>query len=222
MARRRCRRWRGRCSTPGTTSTSPDGTSPRISNWCAASHRPCWARYSLSWPSGWTFGSSCGRERRFRRSIRRDPRSATGSATSCAGTRIHCEPDPREHPFHCHHEKTIVIDGTVAFVGGIDMTDDCRRPLRLTGASGPPPARVARRRSSVGRSGRGRCRRALQHALAGAERRAPCRRRGAGVNRRADRSSGPDDRRGHVRQRPPRGLQRFSRAIRARFAQPGI
>jgi phosphatidylserine/phosphatidylglycerophosphate/cardiolipin synthase-like enzyme len=39
------------------------------------------------------------------------------------GTRIRCEPDPREHPFHCHHEKTIVIDGEVAFVGGIDLTD---------------------------------------------------------------------------------------------------
>ena len=39
-------------------------------------------------------------------------------------TRIRCEPDPREHPFHCHHEKTIVIDGELAFVGGIDMTDD--------------------------------------------------------------------------------------------------
>jgi phosphatidylserine/phosphatidylglycerophosphate/cardiolipin synthase-like enzyme len=40
------------------------------------------------------------------------------------GTRIRCEADPREHPFHCHHEKTIVIDGEVAFVGGIDLTDD--------------------------------------------------------------------------------------------------
>jgi phosphatidylserine/phosphatidylglycerophosphate/cardiolipin synthase-like enzyme len=39
------------------------------------------------------------------------------------GTRIRCEADPREHPFHCHHEKTIVIDGEVAFVGGIDLTD---------------------------------------------------------------------------------------------------
>jgi phosphatidylserine/phosphatidylglycerophosphate/cardiolipin synthase-like enzyme len=38
-------------------------------------------------------------------------------------TRIRCEPDPREHPFHCHHEKTIVIDDELAFVGGIDMTD---------------------------------------------------------------------------------------------------
>jgi phosphatidylserine/phosphatidylglycerophosphate/cardiolipin synthase-like enzyme len=39
------------------------------------------------------------------------------------GTRIRCEPDPREHPFHCHHEKTVVVDGRLAFVGGIDMTD---------------------------------------------------------------------------------------------------
>jgi phosphatidylserine/phosphatidylglycerophosphate/cardiolipin synthase-like enzyme len=38
-------------------------------------------------------------------------------------TQIRCERDPREHPFHCHHEKTIVIDGRLAFVGGIDITD---------------------------------------------------------------------------------------------------
>jgi phosphatidylserine/phosphatidylglycerophosphate/cardiolipin synthase-like enzyme len=38
-------------------------------------------------------------------------------------TRIRCESDPREHPFHCHHEKTLIIDGELAFVGGIDMTD---------------------------------------------------------------------------------------------------
>jgi phosphatidylserine/phosphatidylglycerophosphate/cardiolipin synthase-like enzyme len=38
-------------------------------------------------------------------------------------TKIRCEVDPREHPLHCHHEKTVVIDGSLAFVGGIDMTD---------------------------------------------------------------------------------------------------
>ncbi|HEY2439911.1 MAG TPA: phospholipase D family protein [Solirubrobacteraceae bacterium] len=38
-------------------------------------------------------------------------------------TRIQAHGDPREHPFHCHHEKTIVVDGEVAFVGGIDLTD---------------------------------------------------------------------------------------------------
>ena len=40
------------------------------------------------------------------------------------GTRIQAHGDPREHPLHCHHEKTIVIDGELAFVGGIDLTDD--------------------------------------------------------------------------------------------------
>jgi phosphatidylserine/phosphatidylglycerophosphate/cardiolipin synthase-like enzyme len=44
--------------------------------------------------------------------------------TLTRGTRIRCVPDPREHPIHCHHEKTICIDGEVAFVGGIDLTDD--------------------------------------------------------------------------------------------------
>ena len=43
--------------------------------------------------------------------------------TLTRGTRIRCEPDPREHPFHCHHEKTVIVDGELAFVGGIDMTD---------------------------------------------------------------------------------------------------
>jgi phosphatidylserine/phosphatidylglycerophosphate/cardiolipin synthase-like enzyme len=38
-------------------------------------------------------------------------------------TRIQARGDPREHPLHCHHEKTIVIDGELAFVGGIDLTD---------------------------------------------------------------------------------------------------
>ncbi len=40
------------------------------------------------------------------------------------GTKIQAHGDPREHPFHCHHEKTVVIDGELAFVSGIDLTDD--------------------------------------------------------------------------------------------------
>src|SRR5437588_6095346 len=43
--------------------------------------------------------------------------------TLTRGTRIRCEPDPREHPFHCHHEKAVVVDGEIGFVGGIDLTD---------------------------------------------------------------------------------------------------
>ena len=40
----------------------------------------------------------------------------------CRGTRIQCALDSMERPMHCHHEKTIVVDDRVAFVGGIDLT----------------------------------------------------------------------------------------------------
>lgn len=42
----------------------------------------------------------------------------------CHGTKIRCALDARERPMHCHHEKTIVIDDRVAFVGGIDLTSE--------------------------------------------------------------------------------------------------
>jgi len=52
-------------------------------------------------------------------------------------TRIQCHLDAKERPLHCHHEKTIVIDDRVAFVGGIDLTtqagdrfDSCDHPAR--------------------------------------------------------------------------------------------
>jgi phosphatidylserine/phosphatidylglycerophosphate/cardiolipin synthase-like enzyme len=38
------------------------------------------------------------------------------------GTRIACALDNRERPLHCHHEKLAVVDGQVAFVGGIDLS----------------------------------------------------------------------------------------------------
>ena len=38
------------------------------------------------------------------------------------GTRIRMALDARERPMHCHHEKIAVVDGRVAFVGGIDLT----------------------------------------------------------------------------------------------------
>ena len=40
------------------------------------------------------------------------------------GTRIQFALDAHERPMHCHHEKTIVIDDRVAFVGGIDLTTE--------------------------------------------------------------------------------------------------
>ncbi len=52
---------------------------------------------------------------------RREVREVVQRLTRQTG--IRCEIDPREHPVHCHHEKTAVIDGEVAFVGGIDLTN---------------------------------------------------------------------------------------------------
>jgi phosphatidylserine/phosphatidylglycerophosphate/cardiolipin synthase-like enzyme len=39
------------------------------------------------------------------------------------GTRISMALDAKERPFHGHHEKLVVVDDEVAFVGGIDLTD---------------------------------------------------------------------------------------------------
>ena len=38
------------------------------------------------------------------------------------GSRVAVALDARERPMHCHHEKLVVVDGEVAFVGGIDLT----------------------------------------------------------------------------------------------------
>ncbi|HEY2056054.1 MAG TPA: phospholipase D family protein [Solirubrobacterales bacterium] len=38
------------------------------------------------------------------------------------GTKVQCALDSRERPMHCHHEKLVIVDGEVAFVGGIDLT----------------------------------------------------------------------------------------------------
>jgi phosphatidylserine/phosphatidylglycerophosphate/cardiolipin synthase-like enzyme len=38
------------------------------------------------------------------------------------GTRIRCVLDARERTMHCHHEKLVIVDDEVAFVGGIDIT----------------------------------------------------------------------------------------------------
>jgi phosphatidylserine/phosphatidylglycerophosphate/cardiolipin synthase-like enzyme len=38
------------------------------------------------------------------------------------GTRVQCALDSHERPMHCHHEKLVIVDGEIAFVGGIDLT----------------------------------------------------------------------------------------------------
>jgi phosphatidylserine/phosphatidylglycerophosphate/cardiolipin synthase-like enzyme len=51
---------------------------------------------------------------------RRDVRGIRDALTS--GTKIELATDAKERPLHCHHEKIVVIDDRVAFVGGIDLT----------------------------------------------------------------------------------------------------
>ncbi|HEU5353892.1 MAG TPA: phospholipase D family protein [Actinocrinis sp.] len=46
---------------------------------------------------------------------------------ACAGfsenSGVRCVLDRRERTMHCHHEKLVIVDGQLAFVGGIDLTD---------------------------------------------------------------------------------------------------
>jgi phosphatidylserine/phosphatidylglycerophosphate/cardiolipin synthase-like enzyme len=53
------------------------------------------------------------------------------------GTRVQCALDAHERPMHCHHEKLVIVDGEIAFVGGIDLTylggdrfDSSEHPMR--------------------------------------------------------------------------------------------
>jgi phosphatidylserine/phosphatidylglycerophosphate/cardiolipin synthase-like enzyme len=51
---------------------------------------------------------------------RRDVDGVRRALTS--GSNIQVAADAKERPMHCHHEKIVVIDDRVAFVGGIDLT----------------------------------------------------------------------------------------------------
>jgi phosphatidylserine/phosphatidylglycerophosphate/cardiolipin synthase-like enzyme len=53
------------------------------------------------------------------------------------GTKIDCRLDARGRAMHCHHEKIVIVDDELAFVGGIDLTalagdryDSCEHPLK--------------------------------------------------------------------------------------------
>jgi phosphatidylserine/phosphatidylglycerophosphate/cardiolipin synthase-like enzyme len=38
------------------------------------------------------------------------------------GTPVEMELDAKERPMHCHHEKLVIVDDRVAYVGGLDLT----------------------------------------------------------------------------------------------------
>ena len=50
------------------------------------------------------------------------PMVRAAQAEFVRGTRVQCRLDARERTMHCHHEKIVVVDDEVAFVGGIDLT----------------------------------------------------------------------------------------------------
>ncbi len=52
---------------------------------------------------------------------RRDVRRDRAALLERSGVRVAL--DPREHLIHCHHEKIIVVDDDIGFVGGLDLTD---------------------------------------------------------------------------------------------------
>jgi phosphatidylserine/phosphatidylglycerophosphate/cardiolipin synthase-like enzyme len=55
--------------------------------------------------------------------FRPDRRDVDGVRHALAfGTRIQFAADAKERPMHCHHEKLVIVDDRVAFVGGIDLT----------------------------------------------------------------------------------------------------
>src|SRR3954454_12976923 len=51
---------------------------------------------------------------------RRTARAAREELTR--GTRVRAACDARSRAMHCHHEKLVIVDDEVAFVGGIDLT----------------------------------------------------------------------------------------------------
>ena len=65
---------------------------------------------------------------------------ARGVAQQLNEAGVRCELDSRERPLHCHHEKTVIVDGTTAFVGGIDWT--ALAGDRLDSPEHPPRAAV--------------------------------------------------------------------------------
>ena len=111
------------------------------------------------------------------------------------------------------------IDGELAFVGGIDLTDDGRRPLRLQRAPGPAAPGLARRRHAPARARGGRRARSLR-------RRAGTRSTGERLERPAPARAGGRQHgagrahrgRGHVRRRSRAATSGSSRATCARCA----
>ena len=78
-------------------------------------------------------------------------RPSRGWRRSVADTRIRYALDARERPLHCHHEKIVVVDDRVAYVGGIDLTDESGDRFDSSRAPAAGRGRLARRRARASR-----------------------------------------------------------------------
>lgn len=52
----------------------------------------------------------------------REVKRALDEAAAQAGVDLRCELDCTAHASHCHHQKTVVVDDRIAFLGGMDIT----------------------------------------------------------------------------------------------------
>ena len=139
----------------------------------------------------------------------------------CRGTKITCELDNCVRFWHCHHEKTIVIDDRVAFVGGIDLTYDGGDPYDTPSTR---PAAVSAgttsRRACTRPDRRGR-RRALPAALARVDGGGAAPAGRPGFRRRPRGAARADDSGGDLRAQPSAGrLLGCSSRTSARSAPP--
>jgi phosphatidylserine/phosphatidylglycerophosphate/cardiolipin synthase-like enzyme len=50
-------------------------------------------------------------------------RTVTAVLETLRAAGVQAAGDAHERPLHCHHEKLVIVDGQLAFVGGIDLTD---------------------------------------------------------------------------------------------------
>ena len=163
---RSCRRSPRRSGARGAACGSRAGTRRRTSRSSAASRRPCcascWPRRS---PRGRRARAAVGR--RAAPGLHAEPRRrcAPTRASSAAAPASACALDARERLLHCHHEKLVVVDDEVAFVGGVDLTDLGGDRWDTRAAPGPRAPGLARRRHPAARPGRRRRRRAPRPAL---------------------------------------------------------
>ena len=202
------------------TCTSPAGSSRP--SWRSAARRSlsscgsCWP----SWPRRSTCASCSGRARRSRRFGLPGAMSARWSerwrATRRSGPRsIRCT-----GATHCHHEKTIVIDDRIAYVGGIDLTLDGGDPVRHAESPRPRRHRLARRRGADRRAGRARRGGALPPALDGSHARGAPPAEAARAGRRRDGADDADACRRDVQGAAARATTRSSSPTSAPCARP--